>query len=159
MHDYRHLTALELLSFFVKITGGYIHKGRDARMLSYFMDAHNLGPTQILVAMYDFKLNSATKDIPTFLRHVDAETDLLEEEAELVLYLTGSTDEPRFLLEYLDLRDTGAADAVMEQRFEQARAQLKEFVDDALERPATLGSRVRAAGQRNQYRASDEDPS
>ena len=137
MNSYRELTAPELVTWFAKLTASYINKGRDAHMLSQYMKTHGCTPTQVLLGIFEFRNSEHTKDIPTFLRgDWPLGEDLLMDEAELVLHLTGQPP-PHFYIIYRDLIDLDMLDAGFERSFQDAKAQLQEWVDAALSKTPT----------------------
>jgi len=130
--SYRELTAPELVTWFARLTGGYISKGRDAHLLSQYMKTHVVAPTQVLLGIFEFRKGDYTKDIPTFLRgDWPLGDDLLMDEAELVLHLT-SQPPPHFYIIYCDLIDLDMLDADFEKAFQDAQRQLQAWVDEAL---------------------------
>ena len=134
-HTYREQTAPELVSWFARLVGGHIIKGRDDRLISQYMLNNNVTPTQMLLGMFEFRNSTDTQDIPTFLRGDWPEgDDALYDEAELVLHLSGQPT-PHFMIIYADLIDLDMADAGFEKSFQDAKAQLQQWVDDYLNRP------------------------
>lgn len=158
-HNYRQLSAPELLTWFVKITDGYIMKGRDTRALAYCMDNRNLSPTQMLAGMIEFSQMPDTKDIPTFLRVYDSwlEENVITAEATVVKYLTGQ-DLPPCYWRYMDLLDWDVGDALVESEFHVAKLEVERYLSDALDAPATIGSRGRAAQRSQQPRTPYANP-
>ena len=126
MNPYRKLTAPELVDLFVKVCEGYVIKPRDARMLRLVMDEHGVAPPQIVLGFYVWRSLASSNDIPTFisLRERWFVKDKLEAEAELCRLLSGRTDTDYAL--YMDLRDTGASDARLEQIYREAKERLEE---------------------------------
>src|SRR3990167_4107543 len=134
--SYRELTAPELVTWFARLTGGYISKGRDAHLLSQYMKTHVVAPTQVLLGIFEFRKGTHTKDISTFLRgDWPLGDDLLMDEAELVLHLTQQPS-PRFYITYCDLVDLDIPDATFEATFREAKEKLQAWVDEALSKPA-----------------------
>ena len=141
-NSYRSLNALELVSWFLRLTGGYINKGRDAHMLSLYMKEHGVEPTQILLGIFEFRKSSDTQDIPTFLRNDwPLGNDLLQDEAELVLHLTAQPA-PSFYIIYADLIDLDMLDASFENAFQKAKQELQEWVDEHLDKPPKRAGRL-----------------
>jgi len=141
-HTYRQLTGPELCTFFVKITGGYLNKARDVRMLHNFMQTQELGSSEMLCAMFD----TQAKDIPSLLSSREIESVLNEDpyqsETRLVSYLAGKPM-PSFAIAYFDLIDTGVVSAEIENYFQSVSEQLKEYLEEHLDKPASLRMAVR----------------
>jgi len=141
-HTYRQLTSPELCTFFVKITGGYLNKARDVRMLHNFMQTQELGSSEMLCAMFD----TQAKDIPSLLSSREIESVLNEDpyqsETRLVSYLAGKPM-PSFAIAYFDLIDTGVVSAEIENYFQSVSEQLKEYLEEHLDKPASLRMAVR----------------
>ncbi len=135
-NSYRELNSPELVTWFQRLTKGYIHKGRDPHMMSDYIKRTGVSPTQVLLGIFEFRNSESTKDIPTFLRgDWPLGDDLLLDEAELVLHLTGQPA-PMFYITYCDLVDLDMASAQFERAFQEAKQKLQEWVDDHLNRPA-----------------------
>ena len=158
-NSYRELNAPELLTWFVKITGGYIIKGRDTRAIQYFMDNRALVPCQMLAGMIEFAEMPDTKDIYTFMRREDTwlEENVVAAEATVVKYLT-KQEHPPCYWRYMDLLEWDVDDALVESNFRAAKLELEQYLGDVLSKPASLGSRGRAVSQRRIVRAPDAHP-
>lgn len=160
-HTYRQLGAPELLTWFAKITGGYIIKGRDTRALAYYMDNHNLRPTQVLLAMYDFAEMPTTKDIPSFLRSVAIGEMELHDVMECEIWLAEKIARqpiPACAATYLDLLEPDFPDTVQEQAWQEAKIETENWLHDVLDAPASIGSRSRAAQRGEFTRPSSPHP-
>ena len=158
-HSWRELNAPELLSVFAQITGGYIMKGRDTRALQWFIDQRALAPTQMLAGMIEFKAMPDTKDIPQFLGAWPhwLEEDRTEAEVTVALYLTNSDHHPPAYWRWRDLADWDIEDALVLSNFKIAKTELEQWLNDVLDKPASLRVGGGAAGRNQQRRTSNAD--
>lgn len=141
MKSYRELGAPELITWFAKLVHGRVNKGRDAAMLSRYMNEKGLTSTQILLGYFEYRETDGVKDIPSFIRgNWGYGEDLIQDEAELVLKLTYQPA-PSFFITYCDLVDLDIPDAQYVQVFQEAKERLEKFNDDALNKPASSNIR------------------
>ncbi len=135
--NYKKLTAPDLVTWFKTLTGGYINKGRDAHMLRLLMDERGMSPAQVLYGMVLYRLLTNTKDVPSFCRAWKQwyQEDSLYCEAELAHVVSGQPW-PRFVLDYLDLRDPGIPSATMNYEYSKARELTESWADGILSTPS-----------------------
>lgn len=134
--NYKKLTALDLVTWFATLTGGYINKGRDSHMIKRLMEERGLGPTQVLYGMVLYRSLPNTKDVPNFCRAWELwhEEDVLYCDAELARLVSGQPW-PRCVLDYLDLRSPGIPSARMTEAYRLARQQTEAWTDGILTAP------------------------
>lgn len=143
--SYRELNALELLDWFQALhPDAFISKGRDSHLLSRFLKDSGVAPTLVLEGMvYGYGCRS----IPIFLNSSDdwLMDDALQQEAELVVFLSKDQIPPACYMTYRDLKDTGVESAEMEATWQEAKQQLEQIVNDATTATATVRDRSRIA--------------